>query len=105
MALAIPDHGFPWAVLLVNYVGTVLLAALLIYLNFHEAPKWWWRPGLGAGFCGGFTTYSAFAVKMDQYLNDGKTAAAFSYALASLFGSYLLVLATNELLQKKWAKR
>ena len=96
VSLGIVDHGFPWATLLVNYLGSVILMALLLYVKHHKSPRWWWRPALGAGFCGGFTTYSAFALKVDQYIAHNNFAAAMEYTLASILGTYILVYATNE---------
>jgi CrcB protein len=104
VSLAIVDRGFPWATLLVNYTGSVILMTLLLYIRKHKAPKWWWRPALGAGFCGGFTTYSAFSLKIEQYFNDGKVSTALIYAMASLVGTYILVFATNEFFKTRWAK-
>jgi len=104
-SLIIVDRGFPWATLLVNYVGAILLTAIVLYTKHHHNPRWWWRPALGAGFCGGFTTYSAFAVKIDQYLNANNYHALISYALASLLGTFILVFIVNEYLDARWAKK
>jgi len=104
-ALVIVDHGFPWATLLVNYVGAVLLTVIVLYVKHHDNPQWWWRPALGTGFCGGFTTYSAFAVKIDQYLNAHNYHSIIAYALASIIGTFILVFATNEYFDTKWAKK
>ena len=104
-SLIIVDHGFPWATLLVNYLGAVLLTAIVLYTKHHDNPRWWWRPALGAGFCGGFTTYSAFAVKIDQYLNANNYHALISYALASLLGTFILVFIVNEYLDARLAKK
>lgn len=105
MSLLIVDHGFPWATLLVNYIGSVLLTVIVLYVRQHNDPRWWWRPALGTGFCGGFTTYSAFAVKIDQYLNDHNYHSIIEYALASLIGTFILVFATSEFLDNRWAKK
>jgi fluoride exporter len=88
----------------VNYVGSVFLVAVLLYSRHHKSAKWWWRSALGAGFCGGFTTYSAFALKMDQYFENRNLSSAIIYAVASLLGTYILVFATHELLEKKLVK-
>ena len=104
ISLVIVDPSFPWATLLVNYVGSVLLTIVVLYSKQHESPKWWWRPALGTGFCGGFTTYSAFAVKIDQYINNHNYTSLVAYALASLIGTFILVLATSEVLDRRWSK-
>ena len=105
VSLGSVDHGFPWATLLVNYVGSIILTALVLYAKHHKSHKWWWRPALGTGFCGGFTTYSAFALKIDQYLSDGNIHSVLIYSLASLVGTYILVFATNEILHTKWVRK
>jgi len=103
ISLLILDHGFPWATLLVNYLGSILFMLIVL---FSERPTiklgqtWWWRPALGAGFCGGFTTYSAFALKIDQYLTANSIVGALIYSLASIVGSYLLLLATQKLFRR-----
>ncbi|NBO08905.1 MAG: fluoride efflux transporter CrcB [Actinobacteria bacterium] len=104
IASVMDENSFPWATLLVNYIGAVLLALLIVYAEEHAAPKWWWRPLLGTGFCGGFTTYSAFAVQVDGYLTAGQSGRAIAYILASLIGTYLLVLITVSLTRKQMSK-
>lgn len=105
VSLIFVDHGFPWATLLVNYLGAVLLTALVLYVRQHENPRWWWRPALGTGFCGGFTTYSAFALQIDQLLKAQNYHTVVAYSLASIIGTFILVLATSEYLESKLAKK
>jgi CrcB protein len=51
-------RGFPWGTLVVNVAGSGLLGVLsAMALSGHATAL------LGTGFCGGFTTYSAFAVQ------------------------------------------
>jgi CrcB protein len=99
--LLIVDHGFPWATLIVNYIGSGFLMALVVYVNHHQSPQWWWRPALGAGFCGGFTTYSAFAVKIDQYLNAANYLSAILYVAASIVGTYVVVVSVHKIMTKR----
>jgi len=101
ISLSIVDHGFPWATLLVNYIGSIILTIVVLYSKHHASSKWWWRPALGTGFCGGFTTYSAFALKIDQYINAREIHLVVEYALASLVGTYILVFVTNEFFYKR----
>ena len=50
--------SLPWGTLVVNVAGSALLGALsAMALSGHTTAL------LGTGFCGGFTTYSAFAVQ------------------------------------------
>ena len=52
------DGRLPWGTLAVNVAGSALLGALsAMALSGHTMAL------LGTGFCGGFTTYSAFAVQ------------------------------------------
>jgi CrcB protein len=52
------DGRFPVGTLAVNVLGSLLLGLLsALALSGHTAAL------LGTGFCGGFTTYSAFAVQ------------------------------------------
>jgi fluoride exporter len=52
------DGRFPWGTFVVNVAGSALLGALsAAALSGHAAAL------LATGFCGGFTTYSAFAVQ------------------------------------------
>ena len=104
LSLPFSEKGFPWGTLLVNYLGSVILVAVLLYSRHHKSAKWWWRPALGAGFCGGFTTYSAFALKMDQYFERSSITEAIVYAVASLLGTFILVFSTHELLERKLVK-
>jgi CrcB protein len=55
------DDGFPWGTLAVNVTGSFVLG-LLTALALSAQPA----ALLGTGFCGGFTTYSAFAVQTQR---------------------------------------
>jgi len=104
LAAALPTHndGFPLATLITNYVGSVFLAILIVVVTHHESPRWWWRPLLGTGFCGGFTTYSAFAVQVEQLLNDGRSTTALFYVVASLVGGFAITALALVLFRRRY---
>ena len=52
------DGRFPWGTLAVNVAGSFLLGLFTALALDEQALAM-----LGTGFCGGFTTYSAFAVQ------------------------------------------
>ncbi len=55
------DRRLHWGTLTVNLVGSFLLGTLVA-----AAVDGHWLALLGTGFCGGLTTYSAFAVQAVQ---------------------------------------
>ncbi|SOC52197.1 CrcB protein [Blastococcus aggregatus] len=86
IAEALPREagGWPWATLLVNVTGCLVLG-LLIALVFARAPgSAWLRPFLGTGVLGGFTTFSAFAVETVQLTEAGRPGVAAGYVAVSV---------------------
>ena len=73
------DGRLPWGTLAVNVAGSALLGALsAMALSGHTMAL------LGTGFCGGFTTYSAFAVQTHGLGPRAGTAYAVATVAASL---------------------
>lgn len=85
-ALPHGSAGWPWATLLVNLAGCLVLGLLLglVFAHSHGSP--WLRPFLGTGVLGGFTTYSAFAVEIVQQADAGAWGTAAGYLTASVLG-------------------
>ena len=72
------DRELPWGTLVVNVSGSFLLG-LLAAMSLSESAL----ALLGVGFCGGFTTYSAFAVQVvDRDPRLGTAYAALTLLLA-----------------------
>ncbi|MGY1770180.1 CrcB family protein [Blastococcus sp. SYSU D00813] len=92
-ALPASPGGWPWATLLVNLTGCLLLGLLLgaVLPRFPGRP--WLRPLLGTGVLGGYTTYSTFAVDAVRLADDGAWAGAAGYVVASVAGGVLAAAA------------
>ncbi len=85
-ALPRETDGWPWATLLVNVTGCLVLG-LLIGLVFARSPgSAWLRPFLGTGVLGGFTTFSAFALETVQLTDAGRPGPAAAYVVVSVVG-------------------
>ncbi|MGK5114920.1 fluoride efflux transporter CrcB [Geodermatophilus sp. CPCC 205761] len=95
VATALPSSpgGWPWATLLVNLTGCLLLGALLAVVTARSPEPAWVRPLLAVGVLGGYTTYSAFAVEVVELADAGAAVRAAGYVLASVVGGVLAVVA------------
>ena len=92
VAEALPSPGgWPWATLLVNLTGCLLIGALLAALAARDPEPSWVRPFLGVGVLGGYTTYSTFAVEVVGLVDGGRTVLAAGYVLTSVVGGVLAV--------------
>ena len=95
VATALPHSpgGWPWATLLVNLTGCLLLGALAAALTARPPEPAWARPFLAVGVLGGYTTYSAFAVEAVGLVEAGAPVLAVDYVLVSVLGGVLAVAA------------
>jgi CrcB protein len=100
ISLPFNETDWPYGTLIVNFLGAGILIYALRYFQLHSDPKWWWRPAIASGFCGGFTTYSAFAVQVQGYLELHKYFAAGSYVIISVAGTYLIMTIISRKLLK-----
>ena len=75
----------------VNVVGSLLLGFLFAWVEKNQPtslnPLWLL---LGVGFCGGFTTFSTFALENINLIKDGNFLMLFTYSLGSLAAGFLL---------------
>lgn len=85
--------GFPWAVLLLNVAGSVLLGALLAEEWSRPAARLWFHDVGAIGFCGGLTTFSTFTVEIVDLARDGDVRTAVVYGVASVLGAIAGVVA------------
>lgn len=89
--------SFPWSTFLVNIIGCFLLGILLGYFeknSTHSDYRWL----LVTGFCGGFTTFSAFALENLKLFQSGQWLISMMYIFISIllgimmlgFGTWLM---------------
>ena len=89
-----PENGFPVKTFLINVAGCFvigLVAALAARASLGPRITLF----LKVGICGGFTTFSSFALETDQLLAKGATATAAAYVLLSIICGVLVVFAAH----------
>lgn len=69
-------------ILAINALGSILIGYASIALS-HEQKLL--KDFLTKGVCGGFTTFSTFAILSAGVLAEGKVTLALAYAIASIF--------------------
>ena len=68
-------HGFPYGTLAVNVVGCFIVGYVLTWTANHTNDHW--RLVMATGFCGAFTTFSAFAYESMGYWHQGRLGVFF----------------------------
>lgn len=86
------ENGFPAGTLSVNIVGCFLVGILMQYFT-GDQPQPAMRALLVIGFCGGFTTFSAFTAEVVEMASQGQIARASVYAILSVTLSILATAA------------
>ncbi|MET8094589.1 CrcB family protein [Micromonospora sp. NPDC005220] len=86
---AVPHQpaGFPWATFTVNTSGCLLIGVLMAVLGHLGGGHPLARPFLGVGVLGGFTTFSTYAVDVQQAIVAGAPGTALAYLAATVFGA------------------
>ena len=75
--------AFPVGTLVVNVTGSLLLGFILRYaVDSSASPEM--RALLAVGFCGGYTTFSAFSQETVTLIAEGRSGRAILYVALSL---------------------
>jgi fluoride exporter len=91
LALPHPPDGWPWATLLVNATGCLLIGTLMVLIVEIWVGHRLIRPFLGVGVLGGYTTFSTYAVEAQQLIVAGRPGLALSYLVATVVGALVAV--------------
>ncbi len=82
------DSVFPWGTFTINVAGSLLLGVILGADLSQQ-----WVALLGAGFCGGFTTFSTFGFETVRLVEDGSGTVALLNVGASMAVGLLAAIA------------
>ena len=77
--------AFPYATFVTNIIGCLLIGLFFGYLEKQNAVSQDLKLFLITGFCGGYTTFSAFSNENVQLLQSNQMVIAFLYISLSVF--------------------
>jgi CrcB protein len=78
------DSSFPYATLVINVTGSLVIG-LVLGLAADRIMPWWWRPGVAIGFLGSYTTFSTFSYETLNLIQEG----SYVPALVNIGGSVI----------------
>jgi len=84
-------EGFPWGTFTVNILGSLLIGIILGFAAKNNTLSQNETLLLATGFCGGFTTFSAFAYENQAFLKSGDFTSFAMYTIASFVVGFLAV--------------
>ena len=93
-----PSNGFPVKTLVINVVGAFAIGLIAAAAAKNADISLRIVLLLKTGICGGFTTFSTFALEISDMLRGGSWAAAAAYMLLSLILGVAAVFAAEALM-------
>jgi fluoride exporter len=84
------NSHFPFTTLLVNLIGSFVLAWLTVNVFKHKSVSPTIATTVGTGFVGSFTTFSALSVETVNMFNRGDYVTGFIYVAISVFGGLFM---------------
>lgn len=83
--------AFPWATLFSNVLATLVIGLLVWRWQVHAEGKEMWWALLAVGFCGGFSTFSAFSLETIQLMREGLAFVAWLNVIVSVSACMLIL--------------
>ena len=87
-----PDQ-LPWATLFANVTGCLLIGLVMVVVLESGQRHPLWRPFLVVGVLGGYTTFSTYAVQVQQSIQHDEMTLALGYLVGTLAAALVAVTA------------
>jgi camphor resistance protein CrcB len=85
------ENGIPYGTFLANIIGSLLIGIILGMALKNDSLSQHTVLFLATGFCGGFTTFSAFAYENHLFLKSGDFTSFALYTIASFIIGFAAV--------------
>ncbi|QNE23278.1 fluoride efflux transporter CrcB [Kribbella qitaiheensis] len=97
--------GFPWATLGINVVGCALIGVLMVLVADVWTHQRLLRPFVGTGMLGGFTTFSTYAVDIQQLFAGRHAGTGLLYLAGTAIGALVAVWAAASTTRRLVSRR
>ncbi len=94
------QFSFPIKTLIINVLGAFIIGIIAASAIKMNSPNPRFILFFKVGICGGFTTFSSFALETGDLINDGKVNIAFIYVLCSVVIGLIAVFAGEEIIRR-----